>query len=364
LYGFILSEASLVVNEGATQQGDRPVCGGKAYIEIKNVGYGAVNPSGYRLNIKDSSLMYEIPSGSDSITPFGFHPFLFVCDPFPIERGDTVVFFDNTGGTSGPEVTLLGSGSELSTFQRRENGSYDFAEPTPDALNFEYLVMNEIADKGDGSFCEGKAYIELKNVGISPFNPANSQLKIKDSSLKYEFPNGSDDIAPNAFLVVCDPFVIAFQDTVVFLDGLGGTFEVKLPGGGSTSTTYQRIENGSYKYGGPTPDAENLEYLVVNEVAVNDEGADRDVNVCGGGSYIELKNTGKVAIDPRFKKPSIENGSGSYSFPYGGDVIGPDALFLLCNPFDIASEGTVVFLEEFRKVKLPLPRGGSASSTY
>jgi hypothetical protein len=141
-------------------------------------------------------------------------------------------------------------------------------------LSLATVVVNEVAENGAGSdVCSGEAYIELKNIETSSFNPPygflvnNKQPRegLEDIAPQYGFPYGSASIDTGDFRLLCRSdfnFAFAFNslDTVTLYDPFGFVDDTpQLHGRGSTSATYQRLGDGSgYRYALPTANAENV----------------------------------------------------------------------------------------------------------
>jgi hypothetical protein len=76
--------------------------------------------------------------------------------------------------------------------------------------------VNEVAEQGAGpDVCGGDAYIELKNIGTTSFNPSYGFLVnykepkegLEDTAPQYEFPDGSPNIDKRAKHVLRSDFI-------------------------------------------------------------------------------------------------------------------------------------------------------------
>jgi hypothetical protein len=279
LYGFTLSIANIVVNEVADKGTDGVRCEGAPYIEVKYIGRGSTfNPSSHYLYVTGpnrSQGRYAFPHQTWTVDA---DRLLVVCKgtnpnsefQFDIGPTDTVRITGRYAWshTTGP---LPGFGSLTATYQRRVDGTFQYAAPTPyeeNAFQAEEVVINEVADTGAaGSVCDGEDYIELKNIGPNQANLNGFALSLSD--VANPFTIGTDTIIdPYAFLVLCKgvrgsfTFDIGASDTVslTYPGENGASTMVQLPGDGSPTATYQRLEDGSqsdFRYAEPTPNAEN-----------------------------------------------------------------------------------------------------------
>jgi hypothetical protein len=130
------------------------------------------------------------------------------------------------------------------------------------------VVVNEVADKGAFSTCGGTAtsggadYVELLNTGTSAVNLAGFTLHDDKGPLDLEaFKIPALTLAAGETIILCSGYVGSFQfgiggnDAVTLLDASGVLVSTSgaLPGGGSSTSTYQRNAGGSYGYATPTP---------------------------------------------------------------------------------------------------------------
>jgi Lamin Tail Domain len=123
------------------------------------------------------------------------------------------------------------------------------------------ILVNEIASVGKPEFCAGADYIELYNSDATPVNIAGYVLS--NSSSTFTIPPGAV-IPPRGFKTYCQGFPGSFTFGIGSMD----TISLKLPNGdelfsttldglGTRSRTYQRLRDGSYGNGPPSPNAPN-----------------------------------------------------------------------------------------------------------
>jgi hypothetical protein len=265
---FYVIIASLVVNEVAST-GLPEACDGEDYVELKNVGTTAVSTAGLVLaddNGPTDDKAYNLTS--DSLDAGAIQ---LLCKDtnftFGIGGSDSVSLYSAMQGdftllsTSG---VLPGFGSSTATYQRQDDGTYRYAEPTPDANNdfqddFMMVVVNEVADKGVGTdVCSDEDYIELRNLGPNPVDLTG--LVLSDSNgFQAGYPIPQETImGAQALLLFCKDASFSF--------GIGGTDSVtlytpseivlsttgQLTDSGSPTSSLQRRENGQYEYSLPT----------------------------------------------------------------------------------------------------------------
>jgi hypothetical protein len=151
------------------------------------------------------------------------------------------------------------------------------------------FVVNEVANKGtdDSAVCEGKAYIEFKNIATFPINPSAFILEEadggRDGGLFTFDGSGFNDqfgflrrntvveravLDAGGFLVVCRTgfkeggfdFDIPDGSTLEFYSTFSERDDNKitLVGVGSKEKSFQRLSDGSYKFAKPTPGKENV----------------------------------------------------------------------------------------------------------
>ena len=313
---------NIVFNEVA-DVGNPMVCGHEDdkyadYMELKNIGPEDIDLAGMTLK-DDKGVVGEqrvFPTGT--IVEAG--ELLVLCRGGTLDDGD---FIFGIGGNdiltlihtpTGNVIAQVGPmnrmGSSALTYQRLDDGSYDYFYPTPGkettgegeapAGNFtatnamisnsteptqppvlklptfplEYyennVVINEVADKGNPSICVDSAdYVELKNTGSTPLDLTGLVLHDDDAihdGTAYVFPtNTSTNILdPNAFLVLCQAADFAFKiggsDTITLLhldSGVAISVAGRMTRGGNATSTYQRKNDGTYGYALPTPNAAN-----------------------------------------------------------------------------------------------------------
>ena len=115
---------------------DKPVnqvCNGEDWVELHNISPDTADISGMLLhddNGPDDDEAYTIPDGTTILAG----EYLILCGvesfAFGIGGGDTVSLLDDDGVVNS-SVRLRGAGDETQTFQRREDGTYEYASPTP-----------------------------------------------------------------------------------------------------------------------------------------------------------------------------------------------------------------------------------------
>jgi len=226
---------------------------------------------------------------------------------FKIGGDDTVTLFDAGNAEISSSGAMTEKGSEVLSYQRKPDGTYVYATPTPNAENVfpdstaapsggdsaaptqspslsggggdgsaapsqsPVLVINEVGDKGTYGTCGGNTtetgedYIELLNTGSSEIDLNGYILcddKGKDDDKAKTF--ASETIAAGAYLLLCKDtdfeFGIGGDDTVTLFDA--GKVQISSSGimteEGSEALSYQRKPDGTYVYAIPTPGAENF----------------------------------------------------------------------------------------------------------
>jgi hypothetical protein len=118
------------------------------------------------------------------------------------------------------------------------------------------IFVNEIASVGKPGFCGGADYIELYNSGPNP-------LYIGGYFLSESLPERS--VPAGGFKTFCErapgsfTFGISSTDTISLMFSNGDVlFSTILNGRGTPSSTYQRLPDGSYGMGPPSPNAANV----------------------------------------------------------------------------------------------------------
>jgi Lamin Tail Domain len=156
------------------------------------------------------------------------------------------------------------------------------------------ILVNEIASAGNAAFCASADYIELYNSDPNPVDISGYFLSDKKNN--FQIPSGTI-IAAGGFKTYCKDLVGSFT----FGIGKTETISLKLPNGveifsttlngqGTSTSTYQRLPDGSYAMGPPSPNAANaVPVAVINEVA---PAGTSDTSICGGGPFIEIANVG------------------------------------------------------------------------
>jgi hypothetical protein len=124
------------------------------------------------------------------------------------------------------------------------------------ALLLGAIFVNEIASVGKTGFCAGADYIELFNSDTTPVNIGGNFLF--DSYTTFTIPSGTIktycEDAPGSFT-----FSISTTDTISLMSSNGDLiFSTTLNGKGTRYRTYQRLPDGSYGMGPPTPNATNV----------------------------------------------------------------------------------------------------------
>jgi hypothetical protein len=299
----IAANEDIVINEidavGSGVSGG--VCDGNPYIELKNIGSDSVefpvgNSGFFDLNSttgEQNGLFISIanldPLEPSQIivvcstdTPTGVTQFEFIFDITPTDT-ITLIYPDRTTSS----VTLLGLGTPSSTYQRKNDGTFQYAKPTPGQANvFQAtagetdVVINEIDAVGSGvsgGVCDGNPYIELKNIGSDSVEFAGGNSGFFDlnsttgeqNGLFISFIANPGLLEPSQIIVVCSTdtptgvtqfefiFDITPTDTITLIYPDRTTSSVTLLGLGTPSSTYQRKNDGTFQYAKPTPGKAN-----------------------------------------------------------------------------------------------------------
>lgn len=146
---------------------------------------------------------------------------------FGIGGADRVALQDEKGDLVSDSGTLQNAGSSSLTWQRKTDGSYTYAAPSPGSMNnFAVqeirIVINEVSANGAYSSCggtdttSGNDFVELRNmdpirVDMSGFILHNSAGPT--SSEAFSFPTGST-IDGNQILLLCRGDAFNFDITV------------------------------------------------------------------------------------------------------------------------------------------------------
>jgi hypothetical protein len=117
------------------------------------------------------------------------------------------------------------------------------------------VVINEVADVGTGDSqdaCGGGIFIELLHTSLS--NPESFTLTV-DTVQRMTF---STESAPDGFLLFCILFDITPTTVLILSDNAGAAVStVELTGAGTSTSSFQRRDNGNYAYALKTAGAEN-----------------------------------------------------------------------------------------------------------
>jgi Lamin Tail Domain len=196
------------------------------------------------------------------------------------------------------------------------------------------IYVNEIASAGDGAYCAGADYIELFNADPTPLNIGGYSLS--DSSNTFIIPSPTN-VPAGGFVTYCEDlpgsftFGISSTDTITLKNPSGVVlFSTVLNGQGTTTNTYQRLPDGSYGFGPPSPDAANVVPLAaISEVAL---GGTSDASVCGGGPYVELTNIGPGTLSLKgFKLLNLASLLPPPSYTFGaGDSVTSGEYTIFC----------------------------------
>ena len=344
------SIVEVVVNEVA-DKGSFGVCGGVSgvagtdWVELFNAGTSTVDLGGWKLhdnNGVSSAETLTFPAGST--IPAG--AFLLLCQSsntslansfrFGISGTDTVTLVDASGSAVSTTGTLLNQGSTVSTYQRKNDGTYAYAPATPSSVNVfstsnptvfptlspasaltlspvispKTVVVNEVGDKGTYNVCGGTAtagggdYVELLNTGTTSVNLTGWKLHDNRGATNAEaLIFSSTSISAGAIVLLCNGnggnfvFGIGGDDAVTLVDSTGTIVSTSgiLQGLGSSDLSYQRKGDGTFVYAKPSPGSVNtftLPNIYINEVAF-----DGSANACSGNDWVELYNDGSSIVD-------------------------------------------------------------------
>jgi hypothetical protein len=258
------------------------------------------------------------------------------------------------------------------------------------------LVVNEVANKDtDLDVCNGKAYIEFRNIATFPISISDLEFTLEVLSGSTVFdrvfvgairllvagPFLDEVIGLGAFLVLCRTTSGEFDFDIadgnrVSLRYTSNTYSptgtrsqeivLPLPGFGSPSATYQRLDDGSgFRYAFPTPGAANMFQeddvrIVAFGVVQNQSGA---IRCATGQEGVEIENFQPNPAALGALVLSDETG------PQGGFVIPANTVieafgrFSFCKdptdnggfPFDVTAGNTVTLYDvrqplEFQEV--------------
>jgi Lamin Tail Domain len=207
------------------------------------------------------------------------------------------------------------------------------------------ILVNEIASAGNAAFCAGADYIELFNSDPVPVDI--SGFILSDKSNNFAIPSGTT-IAAGGFKTYCRDapgsftFGIGKTETIsLTLPNGVELFSTTLNGQGTSTSTYQRLPDGSYAMGPPSPNAANaVPAVVINEVAPSGTST----FICGGGPYIEIANIGPGSFSlSGFKLYNSAGPTSPTAYTFGaGDSVPFGSFAVFCKgttfQFDIAQK--------------------------
>ena len=289
------------------------------------------------------------------------------------------------------------------------------------------VVINEIADKGNPLAClDSNDYVEFKNIGNTSIDLVSLLLSDDDSEtvLQLVFPGPNRYVMDaESILLLCNgrdfPFRIGGDDQITLSHP--GSMENNftrtiisqvgpMTRGGSQTSTYQRLTNGTYVYAFPTPNEETTGVVAgsfddssnntteslltfpptpapppaapfdqVKDVVINEISDKGFESVCNGADYIELKNLGPEDVDLAGLTMHDDGGAAisGVTFPVGTVIMGNGDILLLCQgvyfSFGIGGSDTITLLHPNGEVdgspKIissvgPMTRGGTETISY
>jgi hypothetical protein len=254
------------------------------------------------------------------------------------------------------------------------------------------FVVNEVANKDTGlEVCDGRAYIEFKNIATFPISieDLDFTLEVRSGSREQGFvgvgsilldtlidadPSLDELIGPGEFLIVCRTASGGFDFDIADGNSLSLRYsptgreseaiELPLPGFGGPSATYQRLDdldNGQrprpeYRYALPTPGATNFFQqddvrIVAFGVVQNQSGA--TVGCATGQEGVEIQNFQPNPVPLGGLVLSDEKGPiGAFVIP-ANTVIEAFGRFSICKdptddggfPFDVTAGSTVTLYD-------------------
>jgi hypothetical protein len=368
---------TVVVNEvgdkGAfnTCDGDG-VTGGADYVELLNLSSDPVDISGFILSDDKG------PGDGDALvfpttTVIGVGEFLVLCRKdaegsfaFGIGGDDTVTLFDTNSDLVSTSGVLQNLGSPSLSFQRKVDGSYDYADSSPGKANVfppPIIVVNEVAPTGGGGVCNGGNWVELLNEGL---DTVVGGYVLTNGSGTYTIP-ADTTIDTRGYLLVCvTEFDIGATDTISLLDDINGE-EVSSSGqiGGGDSPP-----DGNFVWarkvdlmsvGEPndpvfvytpdaTPEAANIFTFEVTNVPMQECG--QVTEPYGKVSDYEHLATFEVGVNPEFSGGSFYGGTCTH-WIFGDEGFATE--------FNLADLPTV---EELRRIRLVGGSGDTEGSCF
>jgi hypothetical protein len=222
---------TVVVNE-VGDKGTFNICGGDGvtagadYVELLNISPDQVDVSGFILSDDKG------PEDGDALvfpanSFIAAGEFLVLCKDaegsfaFGIGGDDTVTLFDTNSDLVSTSGELQDFGSTFLSYQRKVDGTYDYADPAPGEGNVfppPIILVNEISPTGSSDGCDGGSWVELLNEGLDTLVGG------------YVLTNGSDTYAipvdtiidTRGYLLVCvTEFDIGATDVITLLDSNG-----------------------------------------------------------------------------------------------------------------------------------------------
>eukprot|EP00550_Attheya_septentrionalis_P001440 CAMPEP_0198290210 /NCGR_PEP_ID=MMETSP1449-20131203/8148_1 /TAXON_ID=420275 /ORGANISM="Attheya septentrionalis, Strain CCMP2084" /LENGTH=617 /DNA_ID=CAMNT_0043988685 /DNA_START=33 /DNA_END=1886 /DNA_ORIENTATION=- len=281
-------EKPVVINELSTT-GTYKTCGGSQdaggnqYIELLNTGDEEVDLTGYRM-FDDKGPLSSTVHTFDNVT-MAAGEYLLICGSgkkgnfqFGIGGRDTITLTEPNDDIVSTTGVLQNQFTTDLSYQRRNDGTYTFAIPSPGNENViisdyaDDIFINEISDTGTYNVCggddktPGADFIEFGNKAKTAIDVGGFIIIDDDTDFSHKnagvIPSGTI-IKPESYLIFCADkdfnFGIAGRDQVSILDNHGTLLSSsKLEGQGTPDMSFSRTGDGEFVYATPTPGGKNM----------------------------------------------------------------------------------------------------------
>jgi hypothetical protein len=207
------------------------------------------------------------------------------------------------------------------SFQRKVDGTFDYADPTPGEANVfppPIILVNEVAPTGSSDTCDGESWVELFNGGA---DTVVGGYVLTNGSDTYTIPVDTA-IGTRGYLVICaTEFVISATATISVLDTNGTEISTSGQIGGESPQTGSLVwarKTDLLSVGEPadpvftyTPDAtpgmDNVFTFEARDVSIKKCG--QAMEAYGAVSDYEHLATFEVGVNPEFSGGSFYGGT-------------------------------------------------------